>query len=725
MGYLSWGTKPSKKGGAMSGGGRGGAKKEATRPPAATVVAAAAASGGCMNAVLHMFDFQRFHLCLHPQLDHHDYPPPASLQPTTTTTAAAASFSVDYHPNSLNGVEAPRNSLESDEMVTGGTSLASITGDKNDDVLHISVGIEINTSRRDTKPKLVQAPRGKSTQLEETPISESSNSPGGARTPGLVARLMGLDILPESTTTTTPPRPSLHSPHTGTSAPPRKARPKTSYDMNYGPHSLPETPRRLSLQINKENSIVRKMESSRPSCSAINTKRKEGKTNYYEELENRSPGYYARQIMKQVRETVSRRVGVDITNTINNNSTVQRDHRRDEHLLTLSTKPRKPNKLESNTNPSAKLKPLELPSSKITSSSLDNISSSDYVKSEALQVLSVAVKPPPKPSDDADEEKSSKSSLKKKALPKSFDSIRNKKEEQFVRPDHLTNKKCKKTPLSSDLLHGSVPSLVHFKKDLSRFLHKQGSSSKAQPSKLIMSKSSITNSTGTGAQLSRSPSEQVHEKINRKVPAVLRRGKDSNEIAEFQYVSRLLKCTGIDRDTPVTLARWFSSSHPLDPSIFHSLEAAHYADHQPGLEFFNRRLIFHLVDEILADLLKPYIKLKSGVMFGTSQQYNYNDHQQIYGFQLVKILCTRICSFPSADCQTLQDIDALVEKDMPRTGGVQSDSITLEEEGDAVVSEIECVVLDSLVHEVALLCLGIRIQRHDPMQRYVSSIRTE
>uniref|UniRef100_A0A7C9E3D7 DUF4378 domain-containing protein n=1 Tax=Opuntia streptacantha TaxID=393608 RepID=A0A7C9E3D7_OPUST len=110
-------------------------------------------------------------------------------------------------------------------------------------------------------------------------------------------------------------------------------------------------------------------------------------------------------------------------------------------------------------------------------------------------------------------------------------------------------------------------------------------------------------------------------------------------------------------------------------------------------------------------------------MFGTSRQYSYSDHQQIYGFQLVKILCTRIRSFPSADCQTLQDIDALVEKDLPRTG-VQSDFIALEEEGDAIVSEIEGQVLDSLVHEVAVLCLGIRIQRHNPMQRYVSTIRT-
>jgi len=106
MGYLSWGTKPSKRKGAMSGGGRGGAKKPATPPPAATVAAAAAAGGGCMNAVLHMFDFQRFHLCLHPQLDHHDYPlppPPAPLQPTT----AASSFSLDYHPISLKGSQLP------------------------------------------------------------------------------------------------------------------------------------------------------------------------------------------------------------------------------------------------------------------------------------------------------------------------------------------------------------------------------------------------------------------------------------------------------------------------------------------------------------------------------------------------------------------------------------------------------------------------------------------
>lgn len=76
--YLNWGTKSSSKKAKTNGGGggggrngsesRGGEKKASTPPTAAAAAAAAAASaGGCMNAVLHLFDFQHFQLCLHPQ----------------------------------------------------------------------------------------------------------------------------------------------------------------------------------------------------------------------------------------------------------------------------------------------------------------------------------------------------------------------------------------------------------------------------------------------------------------------------------------------------------------------------------------------------------------------------------------------------------------------------------------------------------------------------------
>lgn len=78
--YLNWGTKSSSKKGRTSGGGGGsggssgrngnssqGLDRKSTAPPAATAAAAVASTGGCMNAVLHLFDFQHFQLCLHPQ----------------------------------------------------------------------------------------------------------------------------------------------------------------------------------------------------------------------------------------------------------------------------------------------------------------------------------------------------------------------------------------------------------------------------------------------------------------------------------------------------------------------------------------------------------------------------------------------------------------------------------------------------------------------------------
>lgn len=63
--YLNWGTKSSsKKGRTNNKGGGGGIGRKSSTPPPVAAAAAAATAGGCMNAVLHMFDFQ---LCLHPQ----------------------------------------------------------------------------------------------------------------------------------------------------------------------------------------------------------------------------------------------------------------------------------------------------------------------------------------------------------------------------------------------------------------------------------------------------------------------------------------------------------------------------------------------------------------------------------------------------------------------------------------------------------------------------------
>ena len=76
---------------------------------------------------------------------------------------------------------------------------------------------------------------------------------------------------------------------------------------------------RQSLQINKENNTVpfEDFESPRFSFS---------KRKYYENS-CRSPSHYARQIVKQVKESVSRKVGLDITNTVKN-----REHGREESV---------------------------------------------------------------------------------------------------------------------------------------------------------------------------------------------------------------------------------------------------------------------------------------------------------------------------------------------------------------------------------------------------------
>ncbi|KAJ8448667.1 hypothetical protein Cgig2_010554 [Carnegiea gigantea] len=721
--YFNWGSnssssskKAARSAGGGSSGGCEGVKTSAAPPAAAATVAVAAAAvggGGCMNALLSLFDFHHFQLCSKP----HDSNP-------------TISFSAQ-DPTSLKGVEAPRKSLEvlSEEAK--------------------------RTIRRDTKLKVaIQAPRDHQKQ--------DDSSSEGARTPNLVARLMGLDILPESPHPTTPrtshSQSVQSSPHiTSSSTPPRirtssrKTRPRSSYNNDVpGPKSLPETPRssssskytshvlerhRLSLEFDKENSLVREMESSRPSCSAISTKRRDlGRSNLEEE--SRSPRYYARQIMKQVKETVSRRrrsVGADITNTVNNNG-----HRRDENLLSISsTKTKKsPNKKyssnsspgnkHSTNSPSPRFKSIQ-PNAKFSLNSENQPLALEYAESEHVHLM--APKLQSKPIEDNKNDKQelkklrSTKSCSKKHHPKSLSPIRKTKEEQFIHPPIRANdKKSKKTPLSSDLLHGSVHSLVSVKKvyhpaspPRTKLPQKQEAPPKGQALKLMTSSSN--------EELSRSPSQWRYKKEQEEAThasaeqARGRRGKATiTSAAEFQYISRILKCTGIDRDTPVSLTTWFAPTHPLGPTIFHNLETTHYApttsddtsptDDQLRLSFDKRRLIFHLVDEILADILTPLIRFEPWV--SKSARRNYRHHQlqhQINGFELVNMLCKMIQSLPCTDCETLQDIDSLVEKDLPKFES-QSNLIAFEEDGEAIVSEIEHDIVDSLIQEVAVFLLG-------------------
>lgn len=331
----------------------------------------------------------------------------------------------------------------------------------------------MKTNRKDTGLKLVQTPRSR---IED--FSSDGSSPASVRTPTLVARLMGLDILPESNTTT--PR-SSHShilPHLKTTTKPTTNKPNGPSPSPQRSSSISTRRRamdvvdhhRLSLQINKENSIVKEMELSRPSCSSISTKRKEGKKFCHEEEVTKSPSYYARQIMKQVRESVSRRVGVDITNTISNGN--KKDHyRRDEHLLSYSlskTRSSKPKKIKKNSSYHDENNKVMSMNSKI-----DHQHQQQQQQQQKTMVdRDLEQKMVRENNEDMNVKKMNL--VKKKPFLKSYDSLKNKKDEQFVRAS-MNNKKSKtKTMLSSDLIHGTIPSVVTLKnKTTTKLLDKE------------------------------------------------------------------------------------------------------------------------------------------------------------------------------------------------------------------------------------------------------------
>lgn len=89
------------------------------------------------------------------------------------------------------------------------------------------------------------------------------------------------------------------------------------------------------------------------------------------------------------------------------------------------------------------------------------------------------------------------------------------------------------------------------------------------------------------------------------------------------------------------------------------------------------------------EILKPYVKL-------TSKRSCH-----IKGSELLEILCNKVGSFPLANCQVLEDIDALIDQDFGRSQlGIL---YALEEEGEEMVMDIENYILEALVDETAAM----------------------
>ncbi|KAL7003253.1 hypothetical protein U1Q18_004411 [Sarracenia purpurea var. burkii] len=340
---------------------------------------------------------------------------------------------------------------------------------------------------------------------------ECSSSPG-SKTPTLVARLMGLDLLPGNCSATSssslilpnPPLKSLlpqelrHRQLTQS----RSFTGRTHFDTDIiGTRSLPESPRissarrsdvdrRLSLQINKENIVIGEREVSE--ISGNSGKKMGRRREVRQEEESRSPGggRHGRQIAKQVKESVVRKVGLDITNTVGNRDQLRRDDR--VCLLKAKNPSSKglgrngdqssPNK-DSTSSCSPRLRFLDF-QKKPAAAALHAppLSSSLDTKAQLSEVSLMAPKPRAtflmqeqrqlqrNPKQKCKKMASERYGSNLKKRPQTSGGFRNKQEEPFVRSSaankrNLSEKKCKKTPLLSDLLNINVPMVLPVKKE--------------------------------------------------------------------------------------------------------------------------------------------------------------------------------------------------------------------------------------------------------------------
>lgn len=169
---------------------------------------------------------------------------------------------------------------------------------------------------------------------------------------------------------------------------------------------------------------------------------------------------------------------------------------------------------------------------------------------------------------------------------------------------------------------------------------------------------------------------------------------------EFKYVKAILARADVERAKSM---KWFSLSLPIDPTIFHILEFGFPSFESNSRETknveeatarlgplqhrWNRKLLFHLVEEILGDLLISEPRRWS----------NRSDTEQ-----LLSRLWSQIRSFPAALCRVVGDIDSLVAGDLPvsKLRRLHRHPLVVDE-AQEIAAEIERNILDSLLGEAA------------------------
>ncbi|KAG4991683.1 hypothetical protein JHK87_025140 [Glycine soja] len=711
------------------------------------------APSGCMCAVFQFFDFHPFHF---PNINQHHQQEQTSFKPPSCTS--------EDHTTVPKGAEAPRNSLESED---GDGTVSSLSSKEEDFKIPKNI-VQIKTSGG------TRASGGNLNDLS----SELAGSPG-TKTPTLVARLMGLDLLPGanspsfSSCLSTPNTQGnvshlhhhlRHKQHVQT-----KHRNSIDSSDIASTRSLPETPRissarrsdvdhhhRLSLQINKENmNLGEDLELPRLSFS----KRKSDENN------GRSPSYYARQIVKQVKESVSRKVGQDITNT----SLKTREENVGQFRSKKSPKTSSLKAIdETETNPDKQSNQSPyFPRLRFIDKHKPNTTTTSTPSSLTTKDQNMLKLPPPPPvntqphlprvltkpkaqtlvPEQQEFHQNNKSVPKcKKATnekfnsrlikrpPQTSDIIRNKQEEPFIilRPTSPTgasdikNTKSKKNhhPLSSNILLNNinnVPNLLPVKTDPSPPATKI-------PSKQSQVCDTCHQESKSSSQLS-SCARQRYKQEGTTTTLLATRDRSENKPnngafsfssttvvqphtpQELQYITAILARTTAlkSQGIPTTLSLnqgWFSPTNPLDPSIFHHLE---HPESDKDRNFSPKDQLGHRWNRrLLFDLVDEVLREILGPQEGEREKKRLwflkggVCNQKGSVVGLVERVWERVEEFPRAKCEVLEDIDELV--DMQR----EKDGEKMEEEGEGLVAEIEGNIWDTLVHETVVVmdCWG-------------------
>lgn len=178
--------------------------------------------------------------------------------------------------------------------------------------------------------------------------------------------------------------------------------------------------------------------------------------------------------------------------------------------------------------------------------------------------------------------------------------------------------------------------------------------------------------------------------------------------ASLLYVRNLLVSAGFNNDNILETTRWSHPSHPIDPQVFDQLED-YYNDAQENnpcmktsngsqgckkpklaLEVVNRKLLFDLVNEILGKKLKPFLDSRPWI-----KPAKLSCRYMSTGKKLLQEVWDEISRSPEVDCKILEDVEALISKDMHSKTPWAPDNKAIEKVG----FEVEHLIFEDLLQE--------------------------